>query len=122
MGDVILLAAGRVLLGALFVMSGWAGIGGFSGTVGGMRKRSVPAAPLLLAASIAFRLVAGGLFAVGLFQTPTALALAAFTLAASVMMLDFWSMEGPARAAAIASWKSNAAVVGGLLIAAAHTR
>lgn len=118
MGSTILLAVGRVLLGALFVMSGWSNLRSFSATAGGMRKRAVIAAPFLLGASIVFRIVVGSVFALGRLQAVSALALAAFTLAASAMMLDFWSMEGPQRAAAINSWKSNLAIVGGLLIAA----
>jgi putative oxidoreductase len=43
-----------------------------------------------------------------------------FTFAASVMLLNFWDLEGPAREAAINVWLSNLAIVGGLLITAAQ--
>lgn len=36
------------------------------------------------------------------------------------MLLNFWDMEGPAREAARNVWQSNLAIIGGLLIAAAH--
>ena len=42
-----------------------------------------------------------------------------FTVATSIMMLNFWDMEGAARENARSNFQSNAAVVSGLLIAAA---
>jgi putative oxidoreductase len=55
----------------------------------------------------------------GLFVAAAAFGLIIFTLAASVMLLNFWEMEGTARDSAINSWKSNMAIVGGLLTVAA---
>jgi putative oxidoreductase len=43
------------------------------------------------------------------------LALILFTLAASVMLLDFWNKQGSERAEAITHWQTNLALVGGLL-------
>jgi putative oxidoreductase len=109
--------AGRVLLGGLYPLSGWGNIRTFAGTAGGMAKRGVPAARPLLAASIIFRIVVGLLLMLGIARTISAFALILFTLAASVMMLDFWRMEGRDRAAAVNSWRSNIAIIGGLLLA-----
>jgi putative oxidoreductase len=44
-----------------------------------------------------------------------------FTILASMLFLNFWNMEGTARANAIGTWKTNLALVGGLLIAAARS-
>ena len=44
-----------------------------------------------------------------------------FTIAASVMLLNFWSLEGAAREGALNGWLSNLGVIGGLLIAAAYS-
>ncbi|MDE8651537.1 DoxX family protein [Novosphingobium album (ex Liu et al. 2023)] len=115
----LLETGGRVLLGSLYVLSGWSGIAGFAGTAGGMARRGVPAARELLAISIVFRIAVGALFMLGIAQGTCALALIAFTLAASAMMLDFWRMEGRERAAAINSWRNNIAIIGGLLLALA---
>jgi putative oxidoreductase len=48
------------------------------------------------------------------------LLLIAFTIAATIMMLPFWSMEGETRAWAFNNWLSNIGIVGGLLLAAAQ--
>jgi putative oxidoreductase len=63
--------------------------------------------------------VAGGLFVVGIWTTASAFGLILFTLAASVMLLNFWDMEGPARETFKQAWQTNLAIIGGLLIAAA---
>jgi putative oxidoreductase len=115
----ILVIAGRVLLGALYPLSGWSNIRTFSGTAAGMTKRGVPAARPLLAASIVFRILVGILFMAGIAPATCASALIVFTLAASALMLDFWHMDGRERVAAMNSWRSNLAIIGGLLLAAA---
>lgn len=42
-----------------------------------------------------------------------------FTLVASVLMVNFWSLSGDARTAMRNVFMSNLAIIGGLLIAAA---
>jgi hypothetical protein len=49
-----------------------------------------------------------------------ALGLACFTVTASVIMLNFWDMEGPARDAAKSVWQTNLAVIGGPRVAGAQ--
>jgi len=52
---------------------------------------------------------------------PAALGLALFTIAASVMLVNFWDLPpGEPRAMLKGVFASNAAIVGGLLIAAAQ--
>jgi putative oxidoreductase len=82
--------------------------------------RGVPAPRLVLLVGSAFQFVAGLLLILGLFIAPAAFALILFTFTASVMLVNFWDMEEPARDAAINVWLSNLAIVGGLLITAAH--
>jgi uncharacterized membrane protein YphA (DoxX/SURF4 family) len=54
-----------------------------------------------------------------LFTVAAALGLAAFTVAATCMLLCFWRMPiGPERTGALNNLISNIGVVGGLLIAA----
>jgi putative oxidoreductase len=48
-----------------------------------------------------------------------ALGLVLFTIVASIMFLDFWNKEGEARAGALSTWKTNLALIGGLLLAVA---
>jgi putative oxidoreductase len=118
--DQILLAAGRLLLGGLFVFGGVHHLFTMPAILEAMTARGVPAPRLVLLAGSAFQFVAGLLLVLGIWVAPAALGLVVFTIAASVMLLNFWDLEGPAREAARNVWQSNLAIIGGLLIAAAQ--
>jgi putative oxidoreductase len=113
---------GRVLLGGLFVVAGIRHFFIFAGVAQAMAARGVPLPKLVLALGSAFEVVAGLLLILGIFVPLAALGLAVFTVLASVMLLNFWGMEGAARDNAISVWQSNLAIIGGLLVAAAHGR
>ncbi len=74
----------------------------------------------MLLAGSAFQFVAGLLVIFGLFLPIAAFGLVLFTLAASVMLLNFWDMEGQPRQNTINVWLSNMAIIGGLMITAAQ--
>ena len=116
----VLLVLGRFLLGGLFVYGGVHHLFAIPALTEVIAARGVPAPRLVLLVGSAFQFVAGLLLIFGLFVAPAALALVLFTLTASVMLVNFWDMEGPARDAAVNVWLSNLAIVGGLLITAAH--
>jgi putative oxidoreductase len=115
----MLLATGRVLLGGLFVVGGARHALVFPMILQRMKARGVVAARFLLVAGSLFQMVAGACLMAGIFVLPTALGLAAFTVAASLMLLDFWNKVGPEREATINAALCNVAVIGGLFIAAA---
>jgi putative oxidoreductase len=116
----VLLILGRFLLGGLFVYGGVIHLFAIPGLTQAIAARGVPAPRLVLLAGSAFQFVAGLLLIVGLFVAPAAFALILFTLAASVLLVNFWDMEGAAREAATNVWLSNLAIIGGLLSTAAH--
>jgi putative oxidoreductase len=109
-----------VLLGGLFCVAGIRHFYILPAVSGALQARGVPFPKLTLIAGSLFELIAGGLLMLGLFVTPAALGLVLFTLGASVMLLNFWDMQGEARGAAVNGWQMNLAVMGGLLIAAAR--
>ncbi|ARO25556.1 DoxX family protein [Rhizobium sp. TAL182] len=84
-----------------------------------IEARGIPFVKWVLISGSVFQIAAGLLLMLGLFVAAAAFGLIIFTLAASVMLLNFWDMEGTARDSAINSWKSNMAIIGGLLTAAA---
>jgi putative oxidoreductase len=116
----ILLVLGRFLLGGLFVYGGIHHLFSIPALTEAIAARGIPAPRLVLLVGSAFQFVAGLLLIIGLFVAPAAFALVLFTLTASVMLVNFWDLEGPAREAATNVWLSNLAIVGGLLITAAH--
>lgn len=111
--------AGRFLLGAMFVVGGLRHIPGFVPVSERMRIRGVPWPRAALVVGTAFQIPAGALLAAGLFQQAMAVGLILFTLAASVVVHNFWDMHGDARRTALFWWQSNAGIVGGLMLLAA---
>jgi len=112
---------GRFLLGGLFVVAGIRHFFIFGAVQRAIAARGVPFARLVLVAGTAFELLAGTLVVVGVAVGYAALGLALFTIAASLMLLNFWGMEDSARESALNAWQSNLAIVGGLLVAGAHS-
>ena len=112
---------GRLLLGFYFA---WAGIHHFTGLApiaATMTARRVPAARAVLVIGSIFQTVCGLALIFALWPAWAALGLVLFTVVASIMFLDFWNKEGDARAGAVSTWKTNLALSGGLLIAAAYS-
>jgi putative oxidoreductase len=119
--QAILWFAGRLLLGGLFVVAGVRHFFILPPVTQAIAARGVPAARLVLLSGTAFEIVAGLALILGFQPAWAALGLAAFTIAASVLLVNFWDMEGPARDNAISTWQSNLAIIGGLLVTAAHS-
>jgi len=117
----LLLVLGRALLGGLFVAGGIRHFFILPAVTAAIAARGIPAPRLVLLAGSAFEVVAGALLLLGLFVPWASLALAVFTIAASVMLVNFWDMEGPAREAAWNTFQSNLAIIGGLFVAAAQS-
>ncbi|OWV81549.1 quinol oxidase [Rhizobium sp. R634] len=114
-----MLVLGRLLLGGLFVAGGIHHFFVIVPISDAIEARGVPFAKWVLISASLFQIAAGLLLMLGLYVAPAAFGLIIFTLAASVMLLNFWDMQETARDGAINSWKSNMAIIGGLLIAAA---
>ena len=119
--QTILWFVGRLLLGGLFVVGGIHHFFILPGITQALAARGVPAAKLVLLSGSVFQILAGLALICGLYPAWAALGLVAFTVAASVLLVNFWDMEGPARANAITTWQSNLAIIGGLLVAAAFS-
>ncbi|ASR09209.1 quinol oxidase [Rhizobium leguminosarum bv. viciae] len=115
----VILALGRLLLGGLYVAGGIHHFFVIVPLTDAIEARGVPFAKGVLVLGSMFQIVAGILLMLGLFVTAAAFGLMIFTLAATVMLLNFWDMQGTARDSAINTWKTNMAIIGGLLIAAA---
>lgn len=115
-----LLIVGRILLGGLFVFGGIKHFFIVPILTEVMAKRGVPFAKLVLIAGSSFQTIVGALLMAGLFVVPAAFGLIVFTIVASIMLLNFWDMQGEAREAAKNNWAVNVGVIGGLLLAAAQ--
>lgn len=118
----ILITVGQLLLGALYV---WGGLNHFGPAaekiIPVLAARGIPMPRQSLFAVSVFQVLAGACLMLGVAVAPAALALAIFTVVASVVMANFWDMpEGEPKEMLKGVCASNAAIVGGLLIAAAE--
>ncbi len=111
--------AGRVLVGGLFVVGGITHCFVLPAMTQQMTERGVPFAKPALITGSSFEIVAGLAVMLGWLVPLTAGSLIVFTIASSCMMMNFWSLSGEKRMAAVDGWTSNLGVIGGLLIVAA---
>lgn len=110
---------GRILLAALFIISGFGKIGGFEGTAGYIASKGLPMPQVLAALTIVVELGGGILLAVGFKARWAALAIAVFTLLAAVLFHNFWTVDGPARMGEFNNFWKNISIVGGMLMVVA---
>jgi putative oxidoreductase len=118
-GAAVLLVLGRVLLGGLFLFAGIRHFFLLEPLTGLLASRGVPAPRLALIAGSVWEGVFGALLILGIAVPLAAFALVGFTIVATALCLNFWTMEGQQREVALNGALTNIGVVGGLLIAAA---
>lgn len=111
--------AGRILLALMFVLAGFSKIGGFDGTVGYIASKGLPLPALLAAGTIALEIVGGLALAVGYKARWAALALAVFTVLASVLFHNYWAMPAEQQRMQMLMFMKNLAVTGGMLMVVA---
>ncbi len=112
--------AGRLALAALFLPAGLGKIAGFEGTVGYISSVGLPLASLAAVLAIVVE-VAGGLALIAGYRVRiAALALAVFTLVASVFFHAYWSAPADQAFVQQLMFFKNIAVVGGLLVLASQ--
>jgi putative oxidoreductase len=112
----ILIIIGRLLLGAYFFRSGLQNIGKIELHTGILEKKGVPMPRVAMMLAVGAELVGGASVALGIFPALGALALAVFTLAASALYHNFWTMQGDEKASHLNSFVSNLALVGAFVI------
>jgi putative oxidoreductase len=105
---------GRILIGAIFIMSGIAKLTDTSGTVAHMEGAGIPAANVLaLVAGLAE--VAGGLALVfGFLTRLAALGLILFMIPTTLVFHGFWMFEGQEQKMQMIQFMKNLAIIGGL--------
>ena len=107
---------GRVLLALMFVWAGYGKITAYDGTAGFMASMGIPMVGVLLPLTILVELGGGLALIVGWQARWAALLLAAFTVIASVVFHNFWTMTGDAAMTNLLFFYKNVAVIGGLLM------
>ena len=106
----------RILLALMFVLAGFGKLTGLEGTAGYIASKGLPAPMLLAVVAGVVELVAGVLLIIGWQARWAALALAAFTVVASVIFHNFWAMPAAQQMTQQLMFMKNIGVVGGLLL------
>lgn len=110
---------GRILIALLFVPAGFAKLTGFAGTVGYIASVGAPLPQLGAAIAVLVELGVGLMLLVGFKTRFAAIVLALFTLAASVMFHNYWSMPADKAFVNQLMFFKNVAIAGGLFAIAA---
>jgi len=110
---------GRLLIGAIFLVSGFAKLTDTSGTVAHMEAAGIPYAhTLAIVAGIAE--IAGGLSLVfGLLTRIGAIGLILFMIPTTIIFHGFWNFEGTEQKMQMVNFMKNLAIIGGLFMVAA---
>ncbi|MGJ3700396.1 DoxX family protein [Variovorax sp. AFSI2.2] len=106
---------GRVLLALLFVPAGFSKLMGFAGTVGYISSVGAPLPQVAAVIAIIVELGLGLMLLVGFKTRFAAVVLAIFTVVASVLFHNYWSMPADKAFVNQLMFFKNIAVTGGLL-------
>ncbi len=112
----LLLFAGRVLIAAIFIMSGLHKITAFADTAEQIAEAGVPLASYVTYVVILLELVGGVSVAVGFKSTYGAVLLILFLVPVTLLMHDFWTYEGKQMMEEMGHFMKNLAILGGLLV------
>ena len=110
---------GRILLGLIFVLSGFAKISGFDGTAGYIASKGLPLPQLVAALTIVVELGGGLALMAGLYTRQAVVALAAFSLLTAVVFHNFWAAPQGEQMMQQINFMKNLAIAGGMLVLAA---
>ncbi len=109
------LLVARILLAAMFVLAGIGKLTGLGGTAGYIASVGLPAPQLLALGAGVLELIAGVLLVIGWQARWAALALAVFTLIATVIFHNYWAKPAEQVMVQQLMFMKNLAVTGGLL-------
>jgi putative oxidoreductase len=114
--DTRVFFSARLLMAAIFVLSGLRKALAFAGTAGYFAKLGLPA-PEVITALVILIEVGGGLLLIAGWQLkPVALAMAAFTLATAFIGHAFWAAPPEQFGGQLNNFMKNVAMVGGFLL------
>ena len=105
----------RILLALMFLLAGLSKFAGLDGTAGYIASKGLPMAGLLAFGTAALEVGGALLLIVGWKARWAALALAVFTLMASVLFHNYWAMPADQQMMQQLMFMKNLSVAGGLL-------
>ena len=106
---------GRILLSAIFLMSGIGKIGGFAGTAGYMASKGLPMVEVLLAITIVIEIGAALMIIGGYKARLGATALFLWMLPVTFLFHNFWAMPADQQMIQQIMFMKNLGLMGGML-------
>jgi len=107
---------GRILLSAIFILSGLGKIGDWSGSAAAMAAQGMRAVPLFLALAIITEIGGGLSVLLGFKARWGALVLICFLIPATLIFHNFWAFTGAEYRMQMINFLKNLAILGGLLL------
>jgi putative oxidoreductase len=107
---------GRILLGGIFVISGYGKLMGLAAFAASLEKNGVPFVSVLAPLGAAVEFFGGLAIVLGIEVRYGALLMVAFVIVATLISHRFWEFEGTARRAQEVNFSKNVAIIGGFLL------
>jgi putative oxidoreductase len=111
---------GRILIAAIFLLSGFAKLMDTSGTVGYMEAQGLPSAYALAIIAGLAEVLGGLAILFGFLTRLGAFGLMLFLVPTTAIFHDFWNMEGMEAKAQMVNFMKNLAILGGLALLVAN--
>lgn len=112
-----LLLLGRVLMGSIFVVSGFGKITALAAFAASLEKRGVPYASMLAVIGACVEFFGGLAIVLGVEVRYVAALMIAFVIVATLISHRFWEIqEAAARQAQVTQFSKNVAIIGGFVM------
>jgi putative oxidoreductase len=111
-----LLLVGRVLLGSIFVISGYGKLMGLAAFAASLEKNGVPYASMLAPIGAGVEFFGGLAIVLGVEVRNAALLMVAFVIVATLISHRFWELADAARRAQVTQLSKNVAIIGGFVL------
>lgn len=105
---------GRILLSAIFIISGLSKIGNFGATRDVLVAHHMPIAGFFVLVSLIIEIAAGVCILLGLQARITSLILIAYLIPVTLIMHNFWSYMGMEHQMQLVNFLKNISIMGGL--------
>ena len=111
---------GRILLAAIFVISGFNKIGGFDGVVGYIASKGLPVPQVLAALTVALELGGGILLIVGYQTRLVAVLFFLWLVPTTFIFHKFWGIDAAQVQNQMNNFLKNVSIMGGMLLLCAY--
>jgi putative oxidoreductase len=114
-GDKLVLL-GRILLGGIFVLSGYGKLMGLAAFAASLEKNGVPFASVMAPIGAAVEFFGGLAIVLGIEVRYAALLMIAFVIVATLISHRFWEFQDAARRMQQTQFSKNMAIIGGFVL------